>query len=62
MRLAWETERFFFVLLFFPALGLEMGLAKSSSVLVKQSATEWAWISWLNLSDVFGLESVLVLP
>jgi hypothetical protein len=62
MRLAWETEKFFFVLLFFPALDLEMGWARSSSVFVKQLATEWTWISWPTVSDVFGLESALVLP
>ena len=44
--LAWETERFFFVLLLFLALGLE---------------TEWAWISWQAVSDVFVRESALVL-
>ena len=58
-RLAWETERPFFVLLFFPTLDLEMGWARSSSVLVKQLATEWAWIFWRTVSDVFGPESVL---
>jgi hypothetical protein len=45
-RLVWEWERFFSVLLLFPALGLEM---------------EWAWIFWLAVSDVFALESALAL-
>jgi hypothetical protein len=46
----------------FLALGLEMESARPSSVLVKQLATEWAWISWLlAVSDVFGRESALVL-
>jgi hypothetical protein len=61
MRPAWETEKPFFALLFFPALGLELERARSSSVLVKQLATEWAWISWPVVSDAFGLESALVL-
>jgi hypothetical protein len=57
----WEWERFFSVLLLFPALGLEMEWARSSSVLVRQLAKEWAWIFWLAVSDVFALESALAL-
>ena len=61
MRLAWETEKLFFVLLLFSASGLEMESATSSSVLVKSLATESAWIYWPAFSDVFGRESALVL-
>ena len=61
--LAWEWERSFFAsfLLLFRGLGLEMGWAKFSSVLVVQLAMEWVWISWLAASDVFAWESALVL-
>jgi hypothetical protein len=57
--LAWET--FFFVLILSPALGWAMEWARSSSVLVKQLATDWAWVFPLDVSDVFALASASVL-
>jgi len=39
-----------------------MEWARTSSVLVKQLATGWTWISRLAVSDVFALELALVLP
>lgn len=61
IRLAWERERSFFVLILFSASGFEMEWGRSSSVLVKQLATEWALALWLDVSDVFALASALVL-
>jgi hypothetical protein len=56
---AWEKP--FFVLSLSQALGWETQSARSSSVLVKQLATEWVWISWLTSSEVFAWASALVL-
>jgi hypothetical protein len=38
-----------------------MEWARSSSVLVKQLATDWAWIFRLDVSDVFALAWASVL-
>jgi hypothetical protein len=62
MHLGQEWEILFCVFVLFPVSDSEMESAKSSSVLAKRSAMDWAWISWLNVSDVFAVASALVSP
>jgi len=61
IRLAWGQATFSCVSVLFLASALEMEWAKFSSVLLRQLAMEWVWISWLAASDVFAWESALVL-
>ena len=56
-----EWEIFFFLCVLFPVSDSETESAKSS-FLAKRSAMDWAWISWLHVSDAFALASALVSP
>lgn len=56
-HLGWKWEIFFCVFVLFPVSDSETESAKSSCVLAKRSAMDWAWISWLNVSDVLALAS-----